>query len=156
MQVEGWLKGEFLAFLTDELAAKRVECFDREVKPGSGLKKVDITLTIQPHSRIWIELKHQLIGLQKGTRYNAQWYMKDKSTGILGDVEKLVRIDTSQRFVLILYTANPNTDDWEIGIREFNNKFGYNLNPITVPTDYPDYYFLGLLHVDTVANSNAG
>ena len=66
VQVEGWFKGEMLAFLERERAD-----FDREVKIGPDRKKIDfqVTLLSEPAR---IELKHWLIGNQKGMSYDAR------------------------------------------------------------------------------------
>ena len=87
IQVEGWFKGEFLTFLKSELSEHRIVTFDREVKCGDGQKKVDVTISFMDQHPSWIELKHQLIGNQKGVDYNAEWYLKDQTNGILSDVQ---------------------------------------------------------------------
>jgi hypothetical protein len=74
VQVEGWFKGEMLTFLGKERAN-----FDREVKSGQENKKIDflVKMDSQPTK---IELKHWLVGKQKGTSYDARWYFKQGRT----------------------------------------------------------------------------
>jgi hypothetical protein len=90
VQVEGWFKGEMLAFLCKEGAD-----FDREVKIGPDKKKIDfqVTLLSQPAR---IELKHWLVGKQKGMSYDARWYFKQgrNAPGIQNDFDKLSAIST--------------------------------------------------------------
>jgi hypothetical protein len=67
--VEGWFKGEFIYFLDNEKAMGRLLDFEREVPLEMGKKKVDFRVEIPANSGIqeaWIELKHWLIGYQKG------------------------------------------------------------------------------------------
>jgi len=80
VQIEGWLKGELLCFLDKEKIIGTLVDFDREVLMGIGKKKVDFKVKISTSSgeiETWIELKHWLIGYQKGTKYNAQFYFGD-------------------------------------------------------------------------------
>ncbi|MFC1597271.1 hypothetical protein ACFL5Q_04950 [Planctomycetota bacterium] len=147
IQVEGWLKGELLTFLTREKNERRIVHFDREVKCGDGNKKVDVTISFSDHDRSWMELKHNLIGSQKGVSYNAEWYLKDKVNGILADVQKLAALNTATRYVLILATANPGLADWQSAVAAFNQKFEHDIASLTDPSDFPDSFFLGLLHV---------
>lgn len=150
VQVEGWLKGEILAFLTEEKHAGRIVDFDREVLIGVGRRKVDLTLYIQQggeRRQIWIELKHYLIGWQKGIEYNAFGYFNDPAAGIKPDVEKLLAISSCYRYVLILATARPDLVDWEAAITRFNVKFQPCLRSLTDPSDFPVGFFLGLVSV---------
>jgi hypothetical protein len=69
IQVEDWFKGEFIYFLDNEKAMGRLLDFEREVPLGVGKKKVDFRVEIPANFGIqgaWIELKHWLIGYQKG------------------------------------------------------------------------------------------
>lgn len=152
VQVEGWLKGELLYFLHEEKGAGRIMHFDREVSVGPTRKKVDLKIEIPTDSgtlEAWIELKHWLIGPQKGTHYNAQFYFRESgSVGIKPDAEKLSRITNGSKLLLILATKNPGVDDWSAGVSEFNSKFSpLHLKSLTSPSDYPDYYYLGFLEV---------
>lgn len=156
VQVEGWLKGELLAFLTQERLASRLVDFDREVLTGQGRRKADLTLNIQPGAepgRAWIELKHFLIGIQKGIEYNAYGYFNDPTNGIKQDIDKLLAIPSPHRYVLILMTANPGPADWQLGIARFNEKFERRLRALTNPQDFPDHFFLGLLVIDQLAQT---
>lgn len=152
VQLEGWLKGELLCFLDNEKATGKLASLDREVSLGVGRKKVDLMFKIQTSSGVleaWIELKHWLIGYQKGSRYNAQFYFGDSSSvGIKPDVEKLSEISSGGKFILILTTANPGMDDWTTGVDKFNRKFSpLHLESLTNPAEFPSSYFLGLLKI---------
>lgn len=152
VQLEGWLKGELLVFLDGEKASGRIVGFDREVALDEARKKVDFrvnALTSSGSQSAWLELKHWLIGYQKGTRYNAQFYFGDPtSVGIRPDAEKLNGIQGGGRYLFVLATANPGVPDWSSGVEKFNSKFSpLRLESLTSPTEFPDSYFLGLLSV---------
>lgn len=151
VQVEGWLKGEFLAFLTEERLAARIADFHREHLIGTGKRKADLCLHGAEQSRIWIELKHYLIGMQKGIQYNALGYFTDPRGGIKPDIEKLLSIDSPHRYVLILATARPTVTDWAAAIERFNSKFVRCLRPLTSPDEFPGEFFLGLVSVEPPA-----
>lgn len=159
VQVEGWLKGEILAFLTEQKRSRMLLDFDREVLIGQGRRKADLTLEVQQDAepcRIWMELKHYLIGCQKGIEYNAYGYFNDPSAGIKPDVDKLLAIPSSYRYLLILATARPSSTDWRKAIQNFNAKFSPFLRSLTDPTDFPVEFFLGLVSVDEPLNQEAG
>ncbi len=155
VQVEGWLKGELLCFLDNEMNEGRIDHFDREVLTGTGRKRTDFmtkTSTSLSVFESWIELKHWLIGYQKGVKYNAQFYFGDPSSvGIKPDVEKLIEISTGDKFLLILATEKPDLNDWSSGIDKFNIKFSpLHIISITDTKDFPSFYYLGLLKVTKV------
>ncbi len=150
IQVEGWLKGELLCFLDSEKVAGRLINFDREVQLDVGRKKIDFHLEIPAGTAIldvWIELKHWLIGYQKGYKLNAQFYFSDPtSVGIKPDVEKLAKIKEGSKYLLILTTVNPGEKEWLDGVIGFNKKYpSLLLKSLTNPADFPQSYFLGLL-----------
>lgn len=152
VQLEGWLKGELLYFLDREKTGGRIVDFDREVTVPQGRKKVDFKIRMSTSSGVldaWIELKYWLIGYQKGTKYNANFYFGDPtSVGVKPDVEKLNKITDEGKFVLVLAVANPGLNEWSRGVDNFNRKFSpLHLKILTDPADYPDSYFLGLLNV---------
>lgn len=152
VQVEGWLKGELLYFLDLEQRAGRLAEFDREVAIGVGRKKVDLKLTFRSGAIThpsWVEIKHWLIGYQRGQKYGAGFAFGDPtSVGIKPDVEKLSYITTGGKYILILATANPGTDEWSSGVDKFNHKFSHlRLDSLTTPEDFPGSFFLGLLSV---------
>jgi len=150
VQLEGWLKGEILSFFDAEKNAGRIDNFDREMIIGQGKKKTDINIKLSPDSQIaWIELKHWLIGYQRGTPYNAQFYFGDPtSVGIKPDAEKLSGLSNGGKYLLILTTANPALKDWSDGVEKFNRKFSpIQLNSLTNPIDFPNFYYLGLLEI---------
>jgi hypothetical protein len=108
VQVEGWLKGEVLLWLTREKASGIIQEFDREVVPGVGRKKVDIRLTLASQggmADVWLELKHYLIGFQRGVPYEARTYFSDSKYGIITDITKLATINTTYRYILVLATT---------------------------------------------------
>jgi len=152
VQVEGWLKGELLFFFDSEKAAGRLVNVDREVQLGAGpgKKRVDFRLEIPVGVAIldaWIEVKHWLIGHQKGSKYNAVFYFGDvSSVGIKPAVETLTKVRRGSKYLLVLATANPAEDDWSNGVTKFNDKFPHlHLKALTNPTEFPKSYFLGLL-----------
>jgi len=148
-QSEGWFKGELLTALSRLKAGGVVHDIDREI-PIDG-KRIDVMIVVDG-VRHWIELKHWLIGTQKGFTYNPSFYFADRSSvGIIPDVDKLRRPslnDADRRWLLLLLTANPGTVPWEVGIDRFNDKFApRQLAPRTQPDDFPGTYFLGLLEL---------
>ena len=153
VQVEGWFKGELLYFLEKEKKAGRISRFDREVTVAvdKGNKKVDFKIELGEGSKsveIWMELKHWLIGKQKGTSYNAGFYFEDKYVGLKADVEKLKQISSGSRYILVLATGNPRANDWSKGVEKFNKKFEpLALKSLTEPRYFPDFYYIGLLKV---------
>ena len=154
VQVEGWFKGEILCFLDNEKAYGRIASFDREVMIESGGKKKKVDLSIRILSdnvgvETVIELKHWLIGYQKGTKYNANFCFRDPtSVGIRPDVESLSKVLGHDIFMLILCTANPSIEDWMSGVAEFNRKFNpLRIESLNSPEEFPPYYFLGCLEV---------
>ena len=149
VQIEGWLKGEFLHFLHIEKASSRLYGFDREAAFGQGRRKVDVKLTDEDSQITWVELKHWLIGRQRGHSYDASFYFNDSSSvGIKPDVEKL-KLASGNRYVLVLATANPGADGWSKGVERFNHKFSpLRVTSLTDPRVYPTSYFLGLLSTD--------
>jgi len=152
VQLEGWMKGEFLYFLDNEKRIGRISYCDRELSLGKGRSKVDFMVRMTGSSRdtnVWIELKHWLIGYQKGMQYDAVGYFGDPTwAGIRLDVAKLSEIKKDIKFILVLTTANPGVPDWSTGIRKFNRKFSpLHLESLTDPSKFPDSFFLGLLSI---------
>jgi hypothetical protein len=155
VQVEGWLKGEMLFFLGEEVKRSVIEDFDREVRINDKNGKrhvVDLKIVRKSpirHDLAYVELKHWLIGYQKNTRWFARSYMTDNSSvGISLDAKRLQQISRVPNYLFILATANPGTDDWNKGIEIFNTKFTGKIDPLTTPKDFPDEYFIGLLKVE--------
>jgi hypothetical protein len=147
VQIEGWFKGELLVLLQRLIKEQVVQSFDREVQ-HLGAK---IDLRIESKQRNWVELKHWLIGRQKGTSYGPSDYFRDSSSvGIIGDVRKLRSCPVGdQRWLLILASANPGSDKWQNGITGFNEKFHpFRIQSHTDPSQFPASYFLGLLEVE--------
>lgn len=65
VQLEGWLKGEFIHFLDQHKSMAKIVSFDREEPAGKGRKKVDFRLEFLGEigtQHAWLEIKHWLIG----------------------------------------------------------------------------------------------
>lgn len=145
VQVEGWLKGELLLLLSQMRDSNNIEDLDREVKHGRSKLDLKIHLTGGIH---YVELKHWLIGVQRGFRLDPHFYFGDPSpVGITKDYDKLDSITSPcQKWFLILCTPNPGNDLWEKGLDRFHEKFFPRaLDACSNPYDYPPSYFLGLL-----------
>jgi hypothetical protein len=152
VQLEGWLKGELLYFLTQEKADGRISSFDREARFDGNRGRVDIRIDVETNevaTNAWVELKHWLIGYQRGTRWGARDYFGDASSvGIKPDAQKLIAISSGKRYILVMTTSNPGTDHWSAGVELFNQKFHpLRVETMANPEDFPHYYFLGLLKV---------
>jgi len=153
VQLEGWLKGEFLSFLDQQKAQGVIASFDREEKVSSDKrKKVDFKIRLMTGTGtkyVWIELKHWLIGYQKGVMYDASFYFSDPtSVGISQDAKKLTKVPGEGRYILILATANPGEDKWQKGVAKFNEKFApTNIQTLIQPKGFPDHYCIGLMKV---------
>jgi len=148
-QVEGWFKGELLCFLDQEKLASRLFDFGRERKDHGGYNgmKVDIMLKYDNMPPSWVELKHW-IGYQNETTYKPSSYFMNNDF-VKPVVERLLTIPgNGDKFMLVPFTPNPGSEDWNSGVKKFNNKFSHlSVCSLTNPGDYPDYFFLGLLHV---------
>ena len=152
VQVEGWFKGELLTLLSSFVEQGLIEEFDREVKTHGG--KIDLTVKTKADLH-WSELKHWLIGKQKGSAYDSKFYFGDPSSvGIVRDVDKLLRITSPGRlWMLILLTANPGNGGWLAGVDKFNSKFSpRRVDSLTEPGDFPSSYFIGLLEIHRVGS----
>lgn len=146
VQCEGWFKAEMLSLLDSMEAQGVIDEFDREVRCQSGI----IDLRLNHNGQHWIELKHWLIGRQRGTNYGCGFYFRDNSSvGITPDCRKLITCpNDSNRWLLILATSNPGQEPWDKGVADFNNKFSpLHVRSYTQPGEFPASYFLGLLAV---------
>ncbi len=148
-QVEGWFKGELLCFLDREKRTGRLFDFGRERQDHGGYNgmKVDIMLKFDNMPPSWVELKHW-IGYQNETPYNPSSYFMT-TTCVKPVVERLLTIpENSDKFMLVPFTPNPGSKGWNSGIEAFNTRFtSLSVRSLTNPDDYPEYFFLGLLHV---------
>ena len=72
-QAEGWLKAEWVALLDAMRRRGEIAGLDREVS-ALGQRKIDLTITMKD-GRHWIELKHWLIGSQKGQNWGPSAYI---------------------------------------------------------------------------------
>jgi hypothetical protein len=150
-QVEGWFKGELICFLDREKLEGRLHDFGRERNDhgGDNGKKVDIMLEFDNMRPLWVELKH-FAGHQDNKDYPPSWYFNPNNHNyIKSDVDKLLKIeDDSDKFILVLYTPNPGSQEWNAGVTRFNANFPQpSVCSLTNPDDYPEYFFLGLLRV---------
>jgi len=147
VQVEGWFKGELLLALDSHVSSGVIQSFDREVRIGRSRKRVDLKVTIDECTH-WIELKHWLIGEQRGNSYDPSFYFGD-TEGVIKDVDKLRSIHNEDKcWLLLLLTKNPGVVAWEAGLSKFNAKFyPYALKSCTNPKQFDQSYFLGLLQV---------
>ena len=146
-QVEGWFKGELICFLDREKLEGRLLNFEREKSDDdeSG-KRTDIVLRFDKSSPIsWVELKHW-IRYQNNQNWSPSWYFMNRARP---DVEKLLtRPEDDDKFMLVAFTPNPRSEEWNAGVEAFNAEFSpLSVRSLTNPDDYPKYFFLGLLHV---------
>ena len=148
-QVEGWFKGELLCFLDREKREGRLHDFglERQDHGGCNGMRVDIMLKFDNTYPSWVELKH----LIKANFAPSQYFTlsKDRSDSYAYCVKRLLTIsENSDKFMLVLFTPNPDSQKWNNCVWEFNNKFSpLSVRSLTNPGDYPEYFFLGLLHV---------
>jgi len=153
IQVEGWLKGEFLGFLDEQKRQGKIIDFEREEKLLSDKRKrVDFRLALKTETgtRVaWIEIKHWLIGQQNSVTYDPSFYFGDPSSaGVNQDVRKLAIVQNEGKYLLVLATANPGDEEWQRGVTKFNKKFDpFHLETLNRPADFPDCFYLGLLKV---------
>jgi hypothetical protein len=147
-QAESWFKGELITFLDAALRRGRIDGFDREVSTHSR-SKADIVVDAGG-SRHWIELKHWLIGNQRGTAWHAGFYFGDKGAfGLFRDASKLVSMtDSGILWMLVLATVNPGQAEWHEGLDKYHSKFA---EPKVVarswPDSFPASYCLGLFEI---------
>lgn len=156
VQVEGWFKGELMAFFESERASNRLSAFSPECPFGDGKKRVDYQLQLPDSTTrtVWIELKHFQIGpVPNGQNWKASTYLgAGASYGIHDDVDKLTHIPDGDKFLLVLATKNPGDDDWQEGLSEFSRKFpSLGVISHTRPSNsiFRSTSFLGLLEVAT-------
>lgn len=151
-QVEGWFKGELICFLDQEKLEDRLHGFERERQVyynETQYMKIDIALQFDNRPTSWVELKH-CIGYYDNRCYDSRSYFSlDNDSCIKRDVEKLLVIPKDgDKFILVPFTPNPGSEDWRSGVDAFNTNFSpLSVRSLTNPDDYPDYFFLGLLHV---------
>ncbi|MFN8448101.1 MAG: hypothetical protein U0521_05810 [Anaerolineae bacterium] len=152
-QSEGWFKGELVNLFSQLQREGVIQELDREVKVGT--KRIDVMIRLNDMYH-WIELKHWMIGIQKGSYYSPSFSFGDPtSVGIISDVDKLnTLIHPGHRWILVLLTANPGAKEWEAGIEKFNRKFApRRVESRTQPDAFPSTYFLGLLDLGSKLKS---
>jgi len=147
VQVEGWFKGELLHLFSHLLDSGQIDRLGREVAPPGASSKIDLVVSVRGVTH-FIELKHWLVGVQRGARLDPPFYFGDPtSVGIVKDVDKLTTAGGSaEKWLLLLLTGNPGSELWTKGLDRFHRKFAPRvLAPITRPDEFPPEYFLALL-----------
>lgn len=146
-QFEYWFKAELFYFLEIEKGKHLIKDFEREVRLNNR-QRVDFRITFGSYPNIddaWVELKHWLIGYQKGTKYDLDSYFTDEQSSIQ-DVEKLFLTPEGPKYLLVIATRNPGHDKWVEEIKRFNVRNApFYVRAVTDPKDYPETYFIGLL-----------
>ena len=138
IQIEGWFRGELLHFIDsyrNEPRIKELTTESREVAvKHKSRRKVDLRIEIN-NELYWIELKHILIGKQKGNGFGLNDYFS-KGTYIDNDIQKLNCLKansakTQHKFCLVFLSTN----GWDNGniLQESNGKtqadtLGENIN----------------------------
>ena len=142
-QVEGWLKGELITVLDKMQKKREIVGFDREVT-CVGKKRIDLAVD-REDGRIWIELKHWLIGEQSGTN----WQPKDYVLELSHEFEKLEAAGAGENaWIAVLCTRNPGWRAWEEGIEKFNKENEpWTLEAFDNPNNYPKSWYFGVLKV---------
>jgi hypothetical protein len=142
-QVEGWLKGEFVFLLDKMKAVRQIINFDREVT-AIGRKKVDLVVELE-NGRHWIELKHWLIGEQKGQKWRSNSYISE----LENEIEKLKAIKAGKRgWIAVLCTKNPGIKDFDYAVDRFNRDYApCKLSVKDSPSNYPEAYYFGVINV---------
>jgi hypothetical protein len=141
LQVEGWLLGELITLLDKMQKKREIIGFDREITTV-GNKRIDLAID-HKDARIWIELKHWLIGEQSGEN----WLPKDYVRELSHEFEKLEEARAGENgWIVVLCTRNPGQRAWEEGIRKFNDEFKpWALEAIDNPNDFSKKWYFGAL-----------
>lgn len=151
IKVEGWFKGELICFLDREKREGRLHDFRKEESgDDENRKRIDIVLQFGSSPVSWVELKHWHIGTPNDANFGCRWYftIANHDSGVNCNVRRLRKIPNGDKFMLVLLTANPCSEDWNSGVEAFNARFSPpSVRSLTNPDDYPEYFFLGLLHV---------
>ena len=154
IRVEGWFKGELICFLYREKREGRLHDFRKEESgDDESRKRTDIVLQFGKSSPVsWVELKHWHIGTPNDADFGCRWYftIANHDSGVNCNVRRLLKIPNGDKFMLVLLTANPGSKKWNSGVKAFNTNTKFSplsVRSLTNPDDYPDYFFLGLLHV---------
>ena len=122
IQIEGWFRGELMNYIDRNHCGMTVE--NREVPiPNDKRKKVDLKIY-----DYWVELKHGLVGCQKGNWFNlnSYFYNGKKGTNIANDIKKLRELDNSpeskNRLILMFVSTNEQlNDECKEGKRDLEN-----------------------------------
>ena len=144
-QTEGWFKAELITIL-DEMKNKNIIVdFDREIRLNNNL--IDILINTKNGNANYVELKHCLIGNQKGEKWTFKKHITDNP--IMKDIEKLNKYEIIKNpWLFLLLTENPGKEDWDAGISNYNSKIPERkIEAFSNPDDFPQSYFLGLLKI---------
>ncbi len=126
IQIEGWFKGELMCHFERQKIALTNK--DREVtvdseKSNNKEKKDKVDLKIELNNETyWIELKHILIGYQRGESYTLGFYFSE-DTFVYSDIKKLHKIISSNPqqhgYSLVFLSTNYlNEDGKECRVRD--------------------------------------
>jgi len=120
---------------------------ERQDHGGCNGMRVDIMLKFDNTYPSWVELKHLIEANFAPSQYFT--LSEDRSDSYAYCVKRLLTIsENSDKFMLVLFTPNPYSQNWNNCVREFNTNFSpLSVRSLTNPSDYPDFFFLGLLHV---------
>jgi len=167
VQVESWLKGELLNFFEGEKNDGKLKCYRPEARAGDGKKKVDylLKLTNPAGRKVWIELKHLLIGRQpsqkpmlgcqptqeppQGQEWHFTSYCNTSPPGFYGDIMKLRDITEGDKYILFLATKKPDCENWSVGMHKLKERLKgcVHIESCTDCAPCPSTYFLGLLEI---------
>jgi hypothetical protein len=149
VQVEGWLKAEILFQLERKMQEGLIDKFDREVRVGRTRRKLDLLVSVQGIVYV-LELKHWLIGQQRGQQWNSRQHFNAAAKQLERQASDLSRF-RGEGYFLILTTRNPGESDWSRGLQYIQERLRrrhISLQSITEPQQFPEHYFLGLLKVN--------
>ena len=148
-QCEGWFKAELLTFLHCNGGENNIQSYEREVKHDSlGRKRIDLKISVGQDTH-WIELKHWLLGRQRQNNWTAKGYFGDQHNGIYNDVSKLSLLPDHNRWLLIFISRKPTIDEWNAGIKRFNEKFDpLWISSVIGPINGTERFSCGLLRVE--------
>ena len=141
-QAEGWLKAECMALLDGLKKSGAIGGVEREVS-ALHRKKIDLVVHCRD-GRHWVELKHWLIGPQKGQTFNPKSYV----TALEDEFEKFEAVKAGDRaWILALCTARPDDSAWTSALKDFNSENApWFLDSLEERSSYSPEWFLGVLH----------
>jgi hypothetical protein len=149
-QVEGWFKGELLTTAAQMLDNGEVQEFrpDCRTDKAAGKKNIDLHFTLGTGNPVWIELKHWYLGkYEGGANWSATTYCTQSTSGTPNNfIKKLPPHWRAPTYLLIVTTPAPQSADWSRGLVKLGQlNSDWNIVALTVPSDFPPPYFIGLL-----------